>query len=71
MCLQISTDCIVAGKVTGIHAWISPWLHEAVAPRLTRDSANEGGNVVSHRHLPPLLPIRHPWHSVPLEVECG
>ena len=46
-------------------------------PRISRQSAHEGGNVVSPRHRPPLPLRRDPWYSSPLQAastpgpECG
>jgi hypothetical protein len=38
-------------------------LHKFDAPRLSRQSAHEGGKVVSPTHWPPLPPKRYPWYS--------
>jgi hypothetical protein len=48
-------------------------LQVAETPRVSIQSAHEGGNVVSHTHRPPLLPMRYRnttgTHS--LVAECG
>jgi len=47
-------------------------LEEVKTPRICRQSAHEGGNVVSltHRlHLPPPPPRRYSWYSFLLETE--
>jgi hypothetical protein len=42
---------------------------EVKAPRISRQSAHEGGKVVSPRHRPPLPPKRYPWYSFLLEAK--
>jgi hypothetical protein len=38
------------------------------APKISRQSAHEGGKV-SSKHRPPLHPRKHPWYSFLLEAE--
>jgi hypothetical protein len=37
--------------------------------QISRQSAHEGGKVVSHKHRPPLPPRKYSWYSFLLEVE--
>jgi hypothetical protein len=43
-------------------------LQEVAVPRISRQSAHEGGKVVSSTHRPPLPPIRYPWYLFLLET---
>jgi len=36
--------------------------------QISRQSANEGGKIVSPMHRPPLSPRNYPWHSFLLEA---
>jgi hypothetical protein len=36
--------------------------------KISRQSAHDGGNVVSPTHWPPLPPRKYPWYSFPLEA---
>jgi hypothetical protein len=38
-------------------------------PQISRQSAHEGGKVVSHTHRPPLPPRKYLWYSFLLEAE--
>ena len=44
-------------------------LQELEAPRILRQSAHEGGKVVSPMQQPPLPSRRYPWYSCLLEAE--
>jgi hypothetical protein len=44
-------------------------LQELQAPRISRQSAHEGGKVVCPMDRPPLPSMRYPWYSCLLEVE--
>ena len=44
-------------------------LQEVEAPRISIQSAHEGGKVVSPTHRPPLPPRRYSWCSFLLEAE--
>jgi hypothetical protein len=44
-------------------------LQEVEPPRISRQSAHEGGQVVSPTHRPSLLPREDSWHSFLLEAE--
>jgi hypothetical protein len=44
-------------------------LQELEAPRISRQSAHEGGKVVSPIHQPPLPSRRYRWYSCLLEAE--
>jgi hypothetical protein len=44
-------------------------LQEVEAPRISRQSAHEGGKVISPMHQPPLPSRRYPWYLFLLEVE--
>ena len=44
-------------------------LHEFEALRISRQSAHEGGKVVSPTHRPPLPLMIYPWYSFLLEAE--
>ena len=43
-------------------------LQEVEAPRISEQSAYEGGNI-SPTHRPPLPPMEDPWHSFLLQDE--
>jgi hypothetical protein len=43
-------------------------LQEVEAPKISRQSAQEGGTFVSSTHRPPLNPRRYPWNSFLLET---
>jgi hypothetical protein len=43
-------------------------LQEFEAPRISRQSAYDGGKVTSPTHRPPLHPSRYPWRSFLLRV---
>ena len=45
------------------------WLQEVEGPRISRQSAYEGGKVVSPTHQPPLPPGRYSWYSFMLQAE--
>jgi hypothetical protein len=48
----------------------SPWrVLEVEATTISRQSAHEGGKVVSPTHRPPLPPGKNPWYSFLLEDE--
>jgi hypothetical protein len=42
---------------------------EVEAPKISRQSADEGGKVISPTDRLPLPPRRHPWYSFLLEAE--
>jgi hypothetical protein len=45
------------GKALQLQAWIGPLVFQEVeAPRISRQSAHEGGKVISLTHQPPLPP---------------
>jgi hypothetical protein len=44
-------------------------LQEVEAPRISRQSAHEGGKVVRPKQRPPLPPTRYPWYSFLLDAE--
>ena len=44
---------------------------EGEAPRISRQLAHEGGDVVGPMHLPPLPPWRYPWYSFLLGNESN
>jgi hypothetical protein len=44
-------------------------LQEVEAPRISRQSAHEGGKFVRPTHRPPLPPRRSLWHKLVLEAE--
>jgi hypothetical protein len=46
-------------------------LQDVEVPRMSRQSAHEGGNVVSPTHRPPLLPREDPWYSFLLKAESN
>jgi hypothetical protein len=51
------------------HLWLfSEWfwgLQEVQGPRFFKESAHEGGKVVSPTHRPPFLPREDPWNLLP------
>jgi hypothetical protein len=49
--------------------WQIPTAIQLQAPRISRQSAHEGGKVVSPRRWQPLPPRRCPWYSFPLEAD--
>ena len=56
-----------SNPITGLD-W--PWgFQEAEASRMSRQSAHEGGKVVSPTHRPPLPPREYSWYSFLLEAE--
>jgi hypothetical protein len=44
-------------------------VQEADDPRISTQSAHEGGKAVRPTHRPPLPPRRYPWYSFLLEAE--
>jgi len=53
-----------------LYAWTTPQvLQEVEAPRISIQSAHEGGKVVSPKHRLPLPRRRYPWYSFLLQVE--
>jgi hypothetical protein len=54
-------------SITGLDRSLG--LQEVEALRISRQSAHEGGMVVSPTHRPPLPLIIYPWYSFLLEVE--
>ena len=55
------------GKAVPVHRPLG--LHEVEAPSISRESAHEGGKVVSSTRRPPLPPLKYPHYSVLLEAE--
>ena len=54
------------GKAIPLQARSFP---EVWSSQISRQSAHEGGKVVSPTHRPPLLPTIYSWYSFPLEAE--
>jgi hypothetical protein len=53
-----------------LQAWTDTQFSQEVEdPRISRQSAHEGGNVVSSMYWPPLPPRKYSWYSFLLETE--
>jgi hypothetical protein len=53
---------VKTGKASACQAWTGPWFS-----RILRQSAREGGKVVSHKLRPPLPLRKYPWYSFMLK----
>ena len=59
----------VKGKAIPLQAWTGPEGSSRLRPQISRQSAHEGGKVVSPTHRPTLPPRKYSWCSFLLEAE--
>ena len=61
----------VKGKAIPVQAWRGHEVPGGGGSQISRQSAHEGGKVVSPTHQPPLPPRIYSWYSFLLEAESG
>jgi hypothetical protein len=70
-CFSVFNITVLKGKDTPVETWTDPTVSGGWGFQISRQSAHEGGKVVSPTHRPPLPPRKYPRYSFRLETNSS